>query len=185
MSTCTAGRHSASNSGRVFLYFGPLTLLIYLVMPHGYLLDIATSFMLKNQLHATATEVSTFRLLTCIPVYLSILFGLARDLWNPFGLRDRGFFLLFAPLSAAVFLWMAVTPPSYAALFSGMLLVMISFRLVTAAYRGLLALVGQEQLMSGRLSVLWNTVGVTLDMMILHGQAVMRASSRALVVVDL
>ena len=30
-----------------------------------------------------------------------------------------------------------------------------------------------------------NTVGVTLEMMILHGQAVMRASRRALVVVDL
>ena len=30
-----------------------------------------------------------------------------------------------------------------------------------------------------------NTVGVTLDMMILHGQAVMRGSRRAMVVVDL
>src|SRR5580658_1204344 len=30
-----------------------------------------------------------------------------------------------------------------------------------------------------------NTVGVTLEMMILHGQAVMRASRRALVVVDM
>ncbi|MGH6971643.1 MAG: 3-methyl-2-oxobutanoate hydroxymethyltransferase, partial [Caulobacteraceae bacterium] len=30
-----------------------------------------------------------------------------------------------------------------------------------------------------------NTVGVTMEMMILHGQAVMRASRRALVVVDL
>ena len=32
---------------------------------------------------------------------------------------------------------------------------------------------------------LTTTVGVTLDMMILHGQAVMRASKKALVVVDL
>jgi len=30
-----------------------------------------------------------------------------------------------------------------------------------------------------------NTVGVTLDMMILHGQAVVRGSRRALVVVDM
>src|SRR5215510_11467522 len=30
-----------------------------------------------------------------------------------------------------------------------------------------------------------NTVGVTLDMMILHGQAVMRGANRALVVVDM
>ena len=30
-----------------------------------------------------------------------------------------------------------------------------------------------------------NTVGVTMDMMVLHGQAVMRASKQALVVVDM
>jgi len=39
-----------------------------------------------------------------------------------------------------------------------MLLVMLSFRFVAAAYWGLLALIGQEQLMSGRLSALWNIV---------------------------
>jgi Na+/melibiose symporter-like transporter len=158
VTTTAADSHRTSNSSQIFLYFGPLTLLVYLVMPHGYLLDIATSYMLKNQLHATATQVSTFRLLTAIPVYMSILFGLVRDLWNPFGLKDRGFFLLFAPVSAVVFIWMAFARLSYASLFTGMLLVMLSFRLVTAAYWGLLALVGQEKLMSGRLSVLWNIV---------------------------
>jgi hypothetical protein len=156
MPTATAARQDSSNTGHVYLYFGPLTLLVYLVLPHGYLLDITTSYMLKNQLHATATEVSTFRLLTALPVYLSVLFGLTRDLWNPFSLKDRGFFLLFAPASAVVFLWMAFSHISYTGLFTGMLLVMFSFRFVTAAYQGLLALVGQEQLMSGRLSVLWN-----------------------------
>ena len=148
----------ASSSGPIFSYFGPFTLLVWLAMPHGYFLDIATSFMLKNQLHASATQVSTFRLLTAIPVYVSFLFGLARDLWNPFGLKDRGFLLLFAPISAALFVWMAFAPLDYGSLLGGLLLVMISFRFVTAAYWGLLALVGQEQLMSGRLSVLWNLV---------------------------
>jgi len=42
-----------SRPGQIYLYFGPLTLLIYLVMPHGYLLDITTSYMLKNQLQAS------------------------------------------------------------------------------------------------------------------------------------
>ena len=39
-----------------------------------------------------------------------------------------------------------------------MMLVMLSFRFITGAYWGLLALVGQEKLMSGRLSALWNIV---------------------------
>ena len=113
-------------------------------MPHGYLLDIATSFMLKNQLHASATQVSTFRLMTALPVNFSIDFGLTRDLWNPLGLRDRCFFLIFASLTAAVFMWMALSTLTYSGLFVGMLLTMLSFRFVAAAYQGLIALVGQE-----------------------------------------
>jgi len=150
--------NASSETKQVYLYFGPLTLLVYLVLPHGYLLDITTTYMLKNQLQATATQVSIFRLLTAAPVYFSFLFGLTRDLWNPLGFRDRGFFLLFAPATAGVFIWMALSRLSYAGLFMGMFLVMLSFRFIAAAYQGLIALVGQEKLMSGRLSALWNIV---------------------------
>src|ERR1700685_2118974 len=107
----------SAQPSRLYLYFGPLTLLIYLALPDGYLLDITTSYMLKNQLHATATEVSTFRLITAIPAYVSFVFGMSRDLWSPFGLKDRGFFLLFAPLSAAVLIGMAFSPLSKWGLF--------------------------------------------------------------------
>jgi MFS family permease len=153
------GSNGVGNRSRdVFLYFTPLTLLVYLVLPHGYLLDFATSYMLKDQLHASATQVSVFRLLTALPVYLSFVFGMTRDLWNPFGLRDRGYFVIFATATAAVFLWMALSRLSYLGLFAGMFLTMLTFRFVAAAYQALLALVGQEQLMSGRLSALWQIV---------------------------
>jgi MFS family permease len=148
----------SSNTAAIFSYFTPLTLLVYLVMPHGYLLDFATSYMLKDQLHASATQVSAFRLLTAIPVYLSVVFGLTRDLWNPLGRRDRGYFLIFAPITAAVFAWMAYSQLTYTSLFIGMFLVMFFFRFVAAGQWALLALVGQEKLMSGRLSALWNVV---------------------------
>jgi len=138
----------------IYLYFAPLTLLIYLALPDGYLLDITTSYMLKNQLKATATEVSTFRILTAIPVYGSFIFGMYRDLWNPFGLKDRGFFLVFAPLSAVVLTVLAYAPLSKVGLLIGIFVVMISFRVVEAAHQGLLALIGQEQSLSGRLSAL-------------------------------
>jgi hypothetical protein len=150
---------ASSKTFRVFLYFAPLTLLVQFVVPQGYLLDITTSYMLKNQLHATATQVSAFRLLTAVPVYLGFLFGLTRDLWSPFGLRDRGYFLLFAPLTAAVFVWMALSPISHASLYAGMFLVMVTFRFVAAAHQGLIALIGQERLMTGRLAALWQFVG--------------------------
>ncbi len=154
-SDLTSARHHRS----VFFYFGGLTLVLSLGSPQGMLLDIATSFMLKNQLHASAPQISLFRLLTALPVYLSIIFGFTRDLWNPLKRHDRGFFMIFAPLTALVFLWLAFWPLSYAGLFGGMMAAMLCYRFIAAAYQGLLALVGQEQLMSGRLSALWNIVG--------------------------
>jgi MFS family permease len=145
--------NQSPNTRPIFFYFGSLTLLVYLVAPE-YLLDIPTSYMLKNHLHASAPQVSMFRLLTGIPMYVAFVFGLARDLWSPFGLRDRGFFLLFAPLTAGVFIWMGISRLSYQVLLAGMILAMISFRFILAAYQGLIALIGQETLMSGRLSTL-------------------------------
>ncbi len=146
------------NTSQTLQYFGWLTLFVYLATPTGYLVDIQTSYMLKNQLHATATQVSTFRLLTAIPVYFAFVFGLARDHWNPFGLRDRGFFLIFAPATALALVWMAFSTRSYRGLLIGMFAVILLSRFIGAAYQGLLALVGQEKLMSGRLAVLWNIV---------------------------
>ena len=150
--------NGSAHTGQIFLYFGSLTLAVYLSTPIGYLVDISTSYILKNQLHATATQVAAFRLYTAVPVYVAFLFGLTRDLWNPFGLRDRGFFLLFAPITAAAFLWMAWARLSYQVLFLGMLVVMLSSRFTVAAYQGLIALIGQEKLMSGRLSTVWQIV---------------------------
>jgi MFS transporter len=154
----TSGCNGSANNSQAFAYFGWLTLLLYLSTPLGTLVDIQTSYMMKNQLHATATEVSMFRLLTAIPAYFAFAFGLMRDLWNPFGLRDRGFFLIFAPVTAVAFIWMAASQISYWGLVIGMLLAMLSSRFIAAAYQGLIALVGQEKLMSGRLSVIWNAV---------------------------
>jgi MFS family permease len=145
------------STGEMFAYFAPLTLLIYLVLPNNYLVDFATAFMLKDRLHATADQVADFRLFTAIPAYLSFVFGLARDLWNPFGMRDRGHLLIFALATFAIFATLAVLPLSFAGLYVGIFLAMVSFRFISAAYQGLLALVGQQKLMSGWLTVVWQT----------------------------
>jgi hypothetical protein len=156
VTTSAATPHS--EAGQVLLYFTPLTLLVFLVLPNGFLLDIATSFILKNQVGASPQQVANFRLLTAVPVYLYFFFGLARDLWNPFGLRDRGLFIIFGSITAAMFLLMTALTLSYWGLLLSMLVVMLSFGFVAAAARGLLALISQEQLMSGRLSALWNAL---------------------------
>lgn len=149
---------TSQQARQALLYFGSLTMFIYLATPAGFLIDIQTTFMLKNQLHATPTEISTFRLLTAIPVYFAFIFGLTRDHWNPFGLRDRGYFLIFGTATTITYVVLALTPISFGGLLAGLLLAMAMSRFVTAAYQGLMALVGQERLMSGRLAVVWNVV---------------------------
>ncbi len=149
---------ASANVGQTYLYFGGLTILVYLASPSSYLIDFTTTYMLKNQLHAAATQVSVFRVLTAIPLYLSFVFGFTRDLWNPLGRKDRGYFLIFGPVTGAVFLIMAFTRLSFEGLFVGLCAVMLLSRFTTAAYQGLLALIGQEKLMSGRLSALWQIV---------------------------
>nr|WP_315596024.1 MFS transporter [uncultured Cupriavidus sp.] len=154
-----ASRQGMEGRDRTLLYFGWLTLFVYLATPAGALVDIQTSYILKNELHATATQTSAFRLVTGIPVYIAFVFGLARDQWSPFGLRDRGYFLIFAPVTALACVWMAHAGFTYMGLLAGTLTAMLAFRFVAAAYQGLIALVGQEKLMSGRLSALWNVIG--------------------------
>jgi hypothetical protein len=147
----------ARRRDQIIFYFGALTLFVYLATPGGYLIDIQTSYLLKNQFHASPKQIANFRLLTAIPVYLAFIAGLIRDQWNPLGLRDRGFFLIFAPATVVALIAMALAPDlTYRGLFLGMLVVMLASRFISAAYEGLMALVGQESLMSGRLSVVWN-----------------------------
>ena len=143
-----------SKNQKLFLYFSSLTLLINMLTP-DILLDIPTAYMLKNHLHATAAQVSVFRLITGIPLYLGFAFGLTRDMWSPFGRRDRGYFRLFGPAAIIVFTCLALTRLSYSGLLIGMLLAMVAYRFMMAAYQALLALTGQEELMSGRLTALW------------------------------
>jgi len=149
---------SERTHAKIFTYFGALIFLVALASPVGYLGDISTAYMLKNRLHASASEVSSFRLWTAVPVYFAFVFGFIRDRWNPLGLRDRGYLLIFGPLSALAYAWLAWRELTFTGLLVGMLVVQVAFRLVVAAYMGLLSLIGKEKLMTGRLVTVWQIV---------------------------
>jgi hypothetical protein len=146
---------SSSSTRQLLLYFGLMSLLVNVVNP-GILLDLPTSYMLKNSFHASPSQISLFRLLTGIPLYLGFAFGMVRDLWNPLGLRDRGYFRIFVPLMICALAWLALSRTAYVGLLIGTLLTTIAYSFVSAAYQGLTALIGQEALMTGRLSALSN-----------------------------
>ncbi len=141
---------------RIFLYLGILTVLLTFGGPSGGLIDIPFGFLLKNQLHLQAHEVAGFRLIAAIPFYLSFVFGFIRDAWNPFGMRDRGFMVLFGAVSAGLYGFFAFAPATYATLLVALLLLKTSFQFVLGAQNGLTSTLGQQHLMSGEISAVWN-----------------------------
>src|SRR3984957_21282276 len=105
---------SPSTRHGIFLYLGILIVLLAFGGPSGGLIDIPISFFLKNRLHLSAHEVANFRLVVAIPLYLSFVFGFIRDMWNPLGMKDRGFMLLFGSSTALLYLSFAFVPMNYA-----------------------------------------------------------------------
>jgi predicted MFS family arabinose efflux permease len=146
----------ASVRQRIFVYLGILIVLLAFGAPSGGLIDIPVSFLLKNRLHLTAPEVAHFRLLAAIPLYLSFVFGFIRDLWNPFGIKDRGHMLLFGVVSALIYILFAFLPMSYGTLLVAVLMVSISFLFVFSAQNGLTSVIGQQHAMTGQISAVWN-----------------------------
>jgi MFS transporter len=141
---------------RIFLYLGILIVLLAFGGPSGGLIDIPVSFFLKNRLHLQAHEVATFRLLAAAPLYFSFVFGFIRDMWNPFGMKDRGFMLLFGGLTAFLYVGFAFVPMGYAALLAATVLLTISFLFVSSAQNGLTSAIGQQHAMTGQISAAWN-----------------------------
>jgi MFS family permease len=146
----------ASARQTIFLYLGVLIVLLAFGGPSGGLIDIPISFFLKNRLHLSAQEVARFRLIAAGPLYLAFVFGFIRDSWNPFGLRDRGYMLLFGALTALLYLVCAFMPLSYPALLLTVIVVTIAFLFVSSAQNGLTSVLGQQHAMTGRISAVWN-----------------------------
>jgi len=141
---------------RIFLYLGFLIILLAFGSPSGGLIDIPISFFLKNKLHLEAHELAIFRLVAAIPLYLSFVFGFIRDSWDPFGMKDRGFMLLFGGISAVLYAVFAFAPVTYASLLIAIILLTTSFLFVSSAQNGLTSVMGQQHTMSGQVSAVWN-----------------------------
>jgi hypothetical protein len=140
----------------IFLYLGLLIVLLAFGGPSSGLIDIPISFFLKNRLHLKAHEVANFRLAAAIPLYLSFVFGFVRDIWSPFGIKDRGFMLLFGSITAFLYVGFAFLPITYLTLLVAVVLLTTSFLFVASAQNGLTSAIGQQHAMTGQVSAVWN-----------------------------
>ena len=147
-----------SDLGRrsIFFYLACLIALLAYAAPSGALVTISFSFILKNKLHLQAHELALFRLLAAIPLYLQWICGLVRDSWNPFGLKDRGFIIIFGAISSLLYAAFAFVPVYYFTLLVAMMSLKVSFLFVSSAQNGLTSTIGQQNAISGQVSALWN-----------------------------
>lgn len=146
----------ASVRWRILSYLGVLIILMGFGSPSGGLIGLPVSFFLKNKMHLQAHEVAMFYLVASAPVYVSFLFGFARDIFNPFGMKDRGFIAIFSAVCAGLYCAFAFTSLTYLSLLIAMLLLRAAFLFVSSALRGLTSTIGQQHVMSGQASTAWN-----------------------------
>lgn len=137
-------------------YLGILVLLVAFCDPNEGLIAIPLGFILKNKLNFDAQELSAFRLVAAIPLYLSFAFGFARDTWSPLGLMDRGYVIIFSAMSAAFYLCFAFAPVTYATILIAVFLLTCSFLFVDSAKYGLSSTLARQHTMSGQVSALWS-----------------------------
>lgn len=139
---------------QIGVYFGSLWLALGLAAPGGGIAAVPVQFYLKDRLHLGPQELALFGAITSIPLYLGFAFGFLRDRWRPFGLRDRGYFLLAAPLALATYLWLATRTATFSGLVIALLAATLLFQVLSTATQALATQVAQRELMTGRLSAL-------------------------------
>ena len=142
----------------ISIYFSALFIGVGMHSPSG-LFSLPIQFYFKNKLHLSSEMVSYFGLVTAIPLYLSFVTGLFRDAWKPRRMGDRGYLLIGGLGLTATYLAMAALPPTWTTLLVGTLMLAFTYLVVATASGALTTLVGQQRLMTGRLSALYMFVG--------------------------
>ncbi len=140
---------------RVGLYFGLLAVVGGLADPNGGLVQLPLLFLLKDGLHRSPEWVAWFAAATSVPGHLGFLFGALRDRWRPPRFGDRAHFLLVAVTVTLAYLWLASAPVTLLRLLVGSMVIAVAFQMFDASAGALLTVVAQRQLMSGRLSSLF------------------------------
>ncbi|HEY1708043.1 MAG TPA: hypothetical protein VGG10_07245 [Rhizomicrobium sp.] len=142
----------------ILIYCGLLIFGLNMITPASGFQVIPLSFILKNKLHLSASQLAIFSSVAAIPAYLSFVFGMVRDSWSPFGMGDRGYLVLFGGGCAAFFALFAFLPVSEPMLLAAVLLTTMTFLFTWSAWNGLGSVIGQQLAMSGQISALWNVL---------------------------
>jgi MFS family permease len=154
----TTGEVDDRQCWRLYRSIGCLFALVTVADPSGGLIDLPISFLLKNHLHLSVSELASFRLAASVPLCMSISFGLLRDTWGAAGVSDRALSLAFSLLGAGLYLLCAFVPPTRFSLLAATFLGASLYQLVVSAQSGLAASLARRNQMTGQMSTVWNIV---------------------------
>lgn len=114
--------------------------------------NLALRYLLKDNLHLTATQLAGFFFITKLAWYCKPFAGLLTDNVRLFGTRRKGYLVTFSLVAAALWFALAFTPGSYAAML--WLVVAINFAMMIAhtTLGGILVEAGQALNATGRIS---------------------------------
>lgn len=141
---------------RLLVYGGLLMTLLQFAVPYEGLIGLPVIFFLKNRLDQSAHDVATFNLIASIPLFAGFAFGFLRDTWSPFGRGDRAHILIFGLAAAAAYAGMVLLTPTWWVLLAGVLIATAMIQMVWAAGRGATSAIGQQEAMTGQVSVIGN-----------------------------
>lgn len=150
---------SGAERRSILFYAGVMIVVLSFTSPSVGLFVIPLSFVLKNSLHLSANALATFTLWAGIPAYFAFAFGVVRDRWNPFGLDDRGYFILFGAISSLLYVVFCFVRVSEIVLLVNAFLQVVAYLFLWAAWNGLASEIGQRHAMSGQMSAVWNSAG--------------------------
>ena len=146
---------------RIFGFFVLLTLAVSLTSPQGSVASIPVQFLLKDHLRLSPEAQSRFRPVHRNPALLLISVRL-HDRLASNGVRDRSYFLVFAPLTALVYVGLAFFHNSIWELGAGLLLATFIYRMLAPAVAAPQATVGNALRVTSRLSATIKLTGYVL-----------------------
>lgn len=148
---------TAPDTRTILLYAGAMIVVLTLPSPAVGIFLIPISFILKNKLHLSASGLALFTVWAGLPAYFQIAFGVVRDRFSPFGLGDRGYFLLFGAGATVLYAAFCFVPVSVPSLLTNAILGLVFYLFLWGAWNGLASSLGQRHAMSGQISAVWNS----------------------------
>ncbi len=157
MESSHTGDSARSSRRRIISYFALLNLSVGLGTPLTGLAAIPINYILKDKLRLSPFELAIFIATASAPAYVGFLFGFIRDRWRPQIWGDRAYLLLGGVVALGAYLWLgrAAIKIDYYDLLRGVVIAAVAYTIIAAAAQGLMTVVAQAHLMTGRLSVVF------------------------------